>query len=507
MQKKYDIVIIGSGLGGLVSATILSREGYSVCVLEKNNQYGGNLQIFVRDKSIFDTGVHYIGGLEKGQNLYKYFTYLGIMNDLKLKKMDVQFDKITFDDDEVEYSHLQGVEEFKNYLKTLFPEENKVIDTYFEKIKETCNSFPLYNLELGDNYFENPKLITLNTKDYLDSITDNKTLKAVLVGSNLLYAGDGAKTPFYVHALTVNSYMYSSYRCINGGGQIAKLLIRQIKKNGGKVYKYKEVTKLNVEHNSITSAIIKDGTVIQGSKFISNIEPISTLRMLNGANIRKTYLKRIENIESVTSAFCVYIVFKPKTFEYLNYNYYHFKNKSKVWDTLNYTQESWPESYMISLSAKKQTDKWAENMTVITYMNFDEVKQWEKTFNTVSEEKERGNDYEEFKRKKTEIVLAELEKKFPNIREKIQSVHTASPLSFRDYIGTNRGSIYGYVKDSNKPLKSFLSPRTKIDNLFFTGQSLNLHGILGVTISGVVTCSEILGREYLLNKIKKANQE
>ena len=54
----YDYVIIGSGLGGLISAVILAKEGKKVCVLEKNNQYGGNLQTFVREKVIFDTGVH-----------------------------------------------------------------------------------------------------------------------------------------------------------------------------------------------------------------------------------------------------------------------------------------------------------------------------------------------------------------------------------------------------------------------------------------------------------------
>jgi all-trans-retinol 13,14-reductase len=62
MKEQYDIVVVGSGLGGLVSAIILAKEGYSVCVLEKNNQFGGNLQTFVRDKTIFDTGIHYIGG-------------------------------------------------------------------------------------------------------------------------------------------------------------------------------------------------------------------------------------------------------------------------------------------------------------------------------------------------------------------------------------------------------------------------------------------------------------
>jgi all-trans-retinol 13,14-reductase len=48
MKEQYDVVIVGSGLGGLVSAIILAKEGYSVCVLEKNNQYGGNLKTFFR---------------------------------------------------------------------------------------------------------------------------------------------------------------------------------------------------------------------------------------------------------------------------------------------------------------------------------------------------------------------------------------------------------------------------------------------------------------------------
>lgn len=507
MKEKYDVVIIGSGLGGLVSANILAKEGYKVCVLEKNNQFGGNLQTFVRDKSIFDTGVHYIGGLEKGQNLYKYFNYLGIMKDLKLKKMDLAYDKITFGNDENEYQHVQGYNNFKKSLLKQFPEEEKAIDIYLQKIKDTCNSFPLYNLKLGENYYKNTNLLSLNTKEYLNSITNNQKLISVLVGSNLLYAGSGDKTPFYVHALSINSYIQSSYRCINGGGQIAKLLIKRLKENNGEFYKYQDVNSLNYEGDKLVSVSTKNGNSIKADIFISNTEPINTLKMIKGKTLRKSYLKRIENIESVISAFCVYIVFKPNSFKYLNYNYYHFNNYKNVWSSQNYNAETWPESYMVSLSTKKETDEWAENMSIITYMNFDDVKEWENTFNTVAEENERGETYKQFKDNCTEKILIELEKKFPSIRDSIQSIHTATPLSYRDYIGVNRGSLYGYVKDSNFPLKSFLSPKTKIKNLFFTGQSLNMHGILGVTISGVVTCSEIIGKEYLLNKIHEANKE
>jgi all-trans-retinol 13,14-reductase len=72
-MQHYDTIIIGSGIGGLVCANILALEGHKVCVLEKNKQIGGALQTYTRDKVIFDSGVHYIGGLDKGQNLYQVF--------------------------------------------------------------------------------------------------------------------------------------------------------------------------------------------------------------------------------------------------------------------------------------------------------------------------------------------------------------------------------------------------------------------------------------------------
>ena len=502
-ENTYDIVIVGSGLGGLVSALIFAKEGYKVCVLEKNNQFGGNLQTFVRDKSIFDTGVHYIGGLAEGENLHQYFKYLGIMDDLKLKKMEEdKYDVITFEGDEIQYPHAQGYDNFIEQLSKEFPEERAVIETYCNKIKETCNSFPLYNLQIGDAYYDNTDLLSLKIKDYIESITDNEKLRAVLVGSNFLYAGED-NTPFYVHALSINSYIQSSWRCVNGGSQISKLLIKQIRNLGGKVLKYKEVTSFGFEDKKLVSAKTKDGNEYFASQFISNIEPKYTLKMLGKNKMRKAYTKRIESIKSIISAFSVYFVFHPESFQYLNYNHYHFKDVNRVWDAQGYTQESWPEGYMLSVGAKKNESEWAENMTFITYMRYDEVREWEDSFNTVAENDERGEAYEAFKNKKIEQAIVEIEKKFPNFRSCIKSVHSSSPLSYRDYIGVNEGSMYGYVKDADSPMTSFLSPRTKLKNLFFTGQSINMHGLLGVTISAVLTCSEMLGRDYLVEKINK----
>ncbi|MEX2410892.1 MAG: NAD(P)/FAD-dependent oxidoreductase [Candidatus Paceibacterota bacterium] len=506
MSKKYDVVVIGSGLGGLVSAIILAKEGKSVCVLEKNRQYGGNLQTFVRDKTIFDTGVHYIGGLEEGQNLYKYFSYIGIMEKLRIKKLNQNaFDEISFDDDPTIYPHAQGYENFVEQLGKHFPEEKENIREYCDKLQYTCDSFPFYNLRSGVGYQN--EILSISAKEYIDSFTQNEKLKAVLAGSNFLYAGIPDKTPFYVHALSVNSYIQSAWRCINGGSQITKYLIRQLKSYGGEVFNYSEVVNFNTTENIVTAVETKTGNSFQGDLFISNIEPKTTLKMIGIDLFRKSYYNRIQSMEVLPSAFSIYIVFKPECFPYKNHNYYHFKDSTKVWNAYDYSQDSWPEGYMLSMNISDEDQEWADSLTAITYMNYDEVKQWEQTHNTVSEAEERGDAYEKFKNEKIEVFIKEIEKKFPDIRTCIQSVYASTPLSYRDYIGGHRGNLYGYVKDSNNPMKTFISPKTKLKNLFLTGQSINMHGILGVTIGAVVTCSEILGKDYLMQKINSELKE
>jgi all-trans-retinol 13,14-reductase len=216
-MQKFDAVIIGSGLGGLACGTILAKEGYKVCILEKNKQIGGTLQTFVRDRVIFDSGVHYVGGLDKGQNLYSLFTYLGIMDKLKLRKMDEDvFDAVVFDGDPNVYKYAQG---YENFIKTLakdFPEEEEAIRKYCDGIREVCSKFPLYNLRSGD-YFEKVGVLEIDTQTFLESITPNKKLQNVLAGTSLLYAGVPYKTPLYVHALVINSYIESSWRFVDGG--------------------------------------------------------------------------------------------------------------------------------------------------------------------------------------------------------------------------------------------------------------------------------------------------
>lgn len=504
-MKQYDVVVIGSGLGGLVSALILAMEGKKVCVLEKNNQYGGNLQTFVRDKTIFDTGVHYIGGLDTNENLFKYFSYLDIMSEIKLSKLDKNgFDLISFSKENISFPHAQGYENFVNQLLVYFPNEELALRNYITKIQEVCDSFPLYNLEDGLGY--NDELLQINAKEYFNSITTNEKLIAVLSGSNFLYAGNPETTPFYVHALSVNSYINSAWRVINGGSQISKALIKKLRSFGADLFKHQEVIGFRTEADQIVSCFTANEE-FQAKIFVSNINLKHTIALVGEEKFGKPFAKRLKSLKVVPSVFSLHLVLKPNVIPYFNNNIYHFKNIEAVWTSQNQKEDNWPQHAVITTNIKDKKQMFCDSLTVMTYMNFDEVAEWEESFNTVKNQINRGSSYNKFKEERTERLLNLVAEKFPTIKENCLAIYTSTPLSYRDYIGCERGNLYGFEKESRSPMKTFISPKTKVKNLFLTGQNVRMHGILGVTIGAFVTAAEILGKDYLLSKVKtKVNE-
>jgi len=143
-------------------------------------------------------------------------------------------------------------------------------------------------------------------------------------------------------------------------------------------------------------------------------------------------------------------------------------------------------------------------LTIFAYMRYAEVRSWETSFNTVSSKQNRGAEYEAFKDRKTEQLLNRVEEKFPGLRQSILHTYTSTPLTFRDYIGSEDGNLYGTAKDYRNPVGTLISPKTRIPNLFLTGQYLNLHGILGTAISGLITSIAVTGKDDFIENIRNA---
>jgi all-trans-retinol 13,14-reductase len=496
-MPQYDVVIIGSGLGGLLSGYILSKEGYNVCVLEKHHQAGGCLQNFRRDGCVFDTGVHYIGSMDEGQVLNRYFKYFGLMDKLPLKRLDEDgFDKISFQGEEKEYAYAIGPERFVDTLCRDFPAEREGLIRYVKRLKEISEFFPLYNISDAQQDISETAFYGENAAEAIASMVDDPKLRQVLAGTSPLYAGVPDKTPFYVHALINYSFIESAHRIVDGSAAIADMLCSHITSNGGTIMLRSEARQFHFNSKQITKVELANGELVEGDYFISDAHPAVTLGMIPEGYIRPAYRHRIMSLENTTSSFTLYCVFHENSFPYLNYNVYHY-NTRDVWNATDYLTHKDPVSFLMLTPAVSMTSQHADSVILMAYMNIEEVRQWEGTLIG-----RRGKDYEDFKQRKAEQLLDMAEIRFPGFRSKLKSYYTSTPLTYRDYTGIPEGALYGVLKDCNDPLKSLISPRTKIPNLLLTGQNVILHGVLGVTISAVTTCAELVGLSYLVQKIR-----
>jgi len=498
----YDVVIVGGGLGGMLSAVLLAKEGIKVCVLERDKQVGGCLQTFSFDKKVFDSCVHYIGGLGEGHTLWQIFKYAGIMDKLELKAYDEDgFDKMAFGDDPILYPQAIGKENFIEQLLPHFPEEREALQQYIDTVSTVGDHFPLYRLRHG-SADEKAAVSSWSLTETLEKITANKKLQNVLAGNNLLYAGEAGKTPFYLHALVLESYIHSSHKIMPGSSQIAKFLWRELQSHGGEIHRNTEVTKLVEEKGVITYAETKDGQKFYGKQFIANVHPEVLLGMVDSDMLRTAYRKRIKGLKQTISTYMLNLALKPGIIPMRRYNIY-WNASENAWDAVHYKPNEWPANYAAFFTEDATNPGYTESLSVLSYMHYEEIAKWEGTANRTGDEHDRGDDYNEFKEQKAELLLQKLYERMPELKGNIMSHISATPLTYRDYTGTPAGSLYGVLKDINKPAETTIATRTKIPNLLLTGQNVNLHGVLGVSITSIATCAELVGMEYLLERIKQ----
>jgi all-trans-retinol 13,14-reductase len=499
---RNDVVIIGSGLSGLLCGFILAREGMKVCILEKNKRAGGCLQSFRRFGKTFDTGVHYFGSLDPGQTLERYWNYFGLTGALPFERMDPEgFDRIVIGNEE--YPFAMGSGNFIDTLGNYFPETREVLNSYVDSLNDVASSFPMYNLGTwsdhrkihhhstsADQAFQE---LVNPAQEFSTTSSGNSRLLSVLAGNNFLYSGDPLTTPFSIPALINHSFIASAWRPVGGSQQIADFLIERIRGYGGTVYTGQEVSRVSLAEN-IFHVNTSESETFSSRYLISGIAPSTTLRLLDPALLRQSTIKRIQGLKNTPSSFAVYLSLKENCVKHNNCNYYIHRDDD-VWSAAK--PHEWPHSCLVYTTREDVSSGFANAMVILSSMNFSEVKKWETTNSGA-----RDKEYLQFKMEKASALLDLAELKFPGIRSSVQAVETSTPLTWRDYTRTPEGSMYGIQREFERPLETTILPRTKIPNLFFTGQNTNMHGVLGVTIGAVMTCGEIVGLEMLMKKIR-----
>lgn len=483
---RYDVVIVGAGLGGLECAYILAKKGLNVCVLEKEAQVGGCLQMFRRRGHAFDTGFHYIGGLGDGEPLNRLFSYFGLM-DLPWVRMDSDaFDEVCIGGRQ--YLYANGFDNFAARMADYFPRRREPLKRYVATLKEVndniVHSFDRRSAE--DVYTQS--LFARPAYGFLKEVLEDTDVIDAVSGASLKMELDPDTLPLYIFAQINASFISSAWRLRGGGAQIGERLADSIRRMGGTVLTGCEATAFIEDSDRLTAVRLADGECIHADWFISDIHPAATMRLLGESRlIRRIYRNRIIRMANTTGMFTVNCELHEGAVPYFNRNRYMY-DSGDIWHLSRRSADAPVEGIMISCQPPEDGSASTRNIDILTPMPWAEVEQWAGT-----RPMRRGEEYEAMKRRRADECLSFAERYLPGLRSAVKYAYTSTPLSYADYTATAEGSAYGVRKDCNDLMYTLLAPRTPVSNLLLTGQNLNLHGILGVSMTSFMTCAEIVG--------------
>lgn len=468
---KYDVIIIGSGLGGLECAYILAKRGLHVLVLEREIQAGGCMQSYQRHRKVMDTGFHYVGGLGEGQSLHEAFSYLNLLH-LPWHHLDAKaFDKVTLE--HKTYGYAEGFDAFEERLSDYFPKEKEGIHRYTELLRH-----------IGDHR----ETMGVSAWDYLKEIFHDQELINVISGTSQKMELRKDTLPLFTFAHVNAGFIESSWRLQGGGYLIVNSLVDDLRKMGGEIICRAEVEELIEKDDRIVAAKCKNGEIYEADCFISDIHPASTLNLVKESHVlKRIYRHRISRLENTFGTFTASLVVKPDTIRYRNFNQYVYSCPD-VW--AYHENPVHTEGVMISWKVPEDGSEYASQIDLLTPVPLGKMAEWEDT-----SLEHRGDEYKAWKEHKTRRCVVLASKAIPNLRDNIEDVYTSSPLTYRDYTHTPGGSSYGIRKDWHMPMLTELSPKTPIANLLLTGQNLIVHGLQGVTETAFMTCKEIINKK------------
>ena len=388
---KYDIIIIGSGLGGLQCGYILAKEGYRVCILEKELQPGGCMQSYRRKGVALDTGLHYVGGLAPGNTLYPIFKYMNLMR-LPWQHLDPEgFDRVMIGGRNFAYA--EGREAFVETLSREFPSEREGLRHYATIMGEIGSHLHDAILPRDEVNFFNTSLFSQSAYDFLNTTFRDPLLRNVLCGSSLKMELDMETLPLYTFAQGNNSFIESSWRLKGDGSMLVDSLIADIRQMGGEVICNSGVEELVEQDGKLVAALTVNGERYEADWFISDAHPSVTVDLVKeSSKIKKVFRRRIHSLANTYGMYTVSLIIKPNTLRYFNWNQYIYKEPN-VW---TYYQDNNPVSgILICCRVPEEGSPYTRNVDIVTPMPWDKVAQWSDT-----KIGHRGEDYRAFKNKK-----------------------------------------------------------------------------------------------------------
>uniref|UniRef100_A0A8C4EAL3 Si:ch1073-13h15.3 n=1 Tax=Dicentrarchus labrax TaxID=13489 RepID=A0A8C4EAL3_DICLA len=503
VPQNLDVIVIGSGIGGMTAGATLAKAGKRVLVLEQHDQAGGCCHTYLEKGFEFDVGLHYIGQVHENSLLRIAFDQLS-EGQLEFQELNQHFDtiQIGMGDEKREYTIFSG----KTEIGDIFQSKKT---HYLATLKLIPQWVSLFLLKSGIADLVSPvfRLTGTGATDFVNTLTSNKDLHVIF--SYLFYGVPPKDSSVLINALLVHHYKRGAYYPKGGASEIAFHIIRTIQKYGGNCLVRAPVSQILVNEKGAAYGVkVRKGqeeVEVHAPVVVSNCGIFTTFQKLLPPEITvKTDIQeRLNMMKHGRGSFLVFSGFDGTEEELglQSTNFWLFKNNDmdkSMEDFFALSKEEAPDNIpmmFITMPSSKDPESKIRHpgkscMTILTMVKYEWFEEWKDT--TV---RKRGDEYYNYKMRFAQNLFDWACTLFPKIKDKLVFQDVATPLTNIHYLGAQRGAMYSAEHNLERFHAEAVARNrcnTPVKNLYISGQDVFSCGIAGALHGGLLCASAVL---------------
>ena len=376
----------------------------------------------------------------------------------------------------------------KKKLKEYFTGEASAIDGYFDKVEHVCAQTPSMNLRTLTTRHQSLEEDFISLDEMLGRLTRNPLLKAVLSGFATCYGVKPEEISFADHSRICLGFFESIAHVKGGGGAFVKAFETKFRDFDINIRCNDFIVDLaGIHDKKVGSFILSSGEEISSDNCIFTIHPREILSILPEKHLSRAFINRVNLFESSIGFFSVFAVLEPG-FEEPDFadTIFSILPGCDLNQLLDPAYTGTPALLLI----KSVEQVGGENRKTIVALepSFPEhVKAWKD-----SQTGMRPQEYQDYKKTRVDAVLKRIFRLFPEYKNSLRVLDSASVLTFRDYLNNYDGSAYGIKQKLNQ---FNVIGQLPLRNLYAAGQSSLLPGLLGAMLSSFIVAGSILDED------------